>query len=565
MLNRVGIGYRLGLAFGILILLLVFAVGAGTYGIDRIAATGHRAIDVDARVATNAMQIEKLGLEALRYEKDIFIDLNDPEKIATYKAKWDDVHTRLKATLQAGLAMAATDQRRQLYQNALNGLSEYQAGFNKIYARIRSGDIQSTAQANNAFHEYKSAIYQLENNAEAIDKAASAQLSRAVPKMETVRRDTQISLLAFAGIAIVLAIVLSYLITRSVSRPLRYAVDIIEDIAQGNLRRDVSVTGKDEVSRLLAAMSSQRERLSALVLSLRNLSNAVYHGAQEIASGNDELSSRTQQQAASLQETAASMEEMTSTVRQNAENARQADQLSRNVRTQASEGGQVVDRAVRAMSEISDSSHRITEIVSLIDDIAFQTNLLALNASVEAARAGEQGRGFAVVASEVRNLASRSATAAKDIKTLVDESAQKVADGSKQVELSGKTLNEIIESINQVSNIISDIATAGSEQAQGIDQVNTAVSQMDSVTQQNAALVEESAAASASLEEQAQQLNTQIAFFKLPEDATGARDAQPSARRTVSSPRSEGKRTAPPATKPKSESNPSDAEDWATF
>jgi methyl-accepting chemotaxis protein len=304
-------------------------------------------------------------------------------------------------------------------------------------------------------------------------------------------------------------------ITRMITRPLDQARRLVGSIADGHLENDVHNPYKDEFGGMLESLKNMQAKLSEIVANVRQGSESVSVGAGQIASGNDELSSRTQEQAANLEETAASMEQMTSTVKQNADNAAQANQLAHGVRAQASEGGEVVSRAVAAMQEIDASSRKISEIVGLIDDIAFQTNLLALNASVEAARAGEQGRGFAVVASEVRNLASRSAAAAKDIKSLVEDSAAKVADGSQQVALSGKTLDGIVESVHKVGDIIAEIAAASSEQSSGIEQVNLAVSQMDSMTQQNASLVEESAAASRSLEEQAEALKRQVAFFKL--------------------------------------------------
>lgn len=327
----------------------------------------------------------------------------------------------------------------------------------------------------------------------------------------------KVLLSSITGLALLLGLFASWLITRSITKPLSEAVDAADKVAAGDLTVDIHPEGKDEVANLMRSMNQMIVQLRKTVATVLSNAEAVNVGAGQIASGNSELSTRTQEQAANLEETAASMEQMTSTVKQNADNAAKADQLARSVSSQASDGGEVISRAISAMGEINEASRKITNIIGLIDDIAFQTNLLALNAAVEAARAGEQGRGFAVVASEVRNLAGRSAAAAKDIKELVNDSAAKVEDGSNQVELSGKTLEEIVESIKKVSDIVSEIAAASSEQSSGIDQVNLAVSQMDSMTQQNASLVDESAAASLSMQEQARSLEQQMAFFKLAE------------------------------------------------
>jgi methyl-accepting chemotaxis protein-1 (serine sensor receptor) len=319
------------------------------------------------------------------------------------------------------------------------------------------------------------------------------------------------------GLGLVLAIFMALTLSRSIIRTLAYAGRIAREIAQGKLGHDIRVDRKDELGELLDAFRTMDLRLSAIVSEVRNGSGEVSTAAQQIARGNDDLSQRTQEQASSLEETASSMEQMTSTVKQNAENASHANQLARGAREQAERGGEVVTQAVVAMKAINESSRKISDIVSLIDEIAFQTNLLALNAAVEAARAGEQGRGFAVVATEVRNLAQRSAGAAKEIKGLIKDSAEKVQNGTSLVDQTGKSLAEIVDSVKKVTDIVAEIAAASAEQSAGIDQVNHAVLQMDEMTQQNAALVEEAAAAARAMQEQAAELTQQVGFFQLDE------------------------------------------------
>ncbi|MGN2254687.1 methyl-accepting chemotaxis protein [Frateuria sp. GZRe12] len=323
-----------------------------------------------------------------------------------------------------------------------------------------------------------------------------------------------------AGLLIAAWMALS--LSRSIVGTLAYAGRVAREIAQGKLGHAIEVKRNDELGQLLEAFRTMDERLSAIVGEVRHGSGAVSTAAQQIARGNDDLSQRTQEQASSLEETASSMEEMTSTVKQNAENASHANQLARGAREQAERGGEVASQAVVAMKEINASSRKISDIVSLIDEIAFQTNLLSLNAAVEAARAGEQGRGFAVVATEVRNLAQRSAGAAKEIKALINDSAEKVKAGSDLVDQSGKALAEIVDSVKKVTDIVAEIAAASQEQSAGIDQVNHAVLQMDEMTQQNAALVEEAAAAARAMQEQAGELSRQVAFFRLEGDAAPA-------------------------------------------
>jgi methyl-accepting chemotaxis protein len=305
------------------------------------------------------------------------------------------------------------------------------------------------------------------------------------------------------------------LLTRSITRPLREAVEVARTVANGDLGLEVRVDSTDETGQLMAALKTMTDNLNTLVARVRLGTETIATAATEVAAGNQDLSARTEQQAGALEETASSMEELTGTVHQNAEHARQGTRLAESASGVAEKGGAVVSRVVETMAGINDSARKIADIIGVIDGIAFQTNILALNAAVEAARAGEQGRGFAVVASEVRSLAQRSASAAKEIKTLIDDSVQKVDAGSQLVNEAGATMQEVVLSVRRVSDLMAGIANASQEQRDGIEQVNGAIGQMDQVTQQNAALVEEAAAATQSMREQADTLAQAVSAFKL--------------------------------------------------
>jgi methyl-accepting chemotaxis protein len=305
------------------------------------------------------------------------------------------------------------------------------------------------------------------------------------------------------------------MLSRSITGPLSNAVSIARTVASGDLTSRIEVTSKDETGQLLQALKDMNDSLVRTVSEVRSGTDTIATASSQIASGNLDLSSRTEQQASSLEETASSMEELTTTVRQNADNARQANQLAVSAADVAVKGGSVVSQVVETMESINTSSRKIVDIISVIDGIAFQTNILALNAAVEAARAGEQGRGFAVVASEVRNLAQRSAAAAKEIKSLIGDSVDKVDAGSKLVGEAGSTMDEVVASVKRVTDIMSEILAASQEQSAGIEQVNQAIGQMDQVTQQNASLVEEAAAAAESLQDQASNLAAAVGVFRL--------------------------------------------------
>jgi methyl-accepting chemotaxis protein-1 (serine sensor receptor) len=341
--------------------------------------------------------------------------------------------------------------------------------------------------------------------------AAEQLIVTARQQVTTDRRIMLVSLLfalAFSGW-------FAWLLARHISRGLAQAEDATQRVSRGELGRPFDITGNDEIARLLQALKAMDAKLVDTVSQVRDTAALVESAADQLSQGSDDLCERTQQQAAALEQTAASVEEMTSTVRQNADNANQTNKIAAITRGQADQGSDVVNRAAEAMHEITSSSKRIGAIISVIDEVAFQTNLLALNAAVEAARAGEQGRGFAVVASEVRNLAQRSAGAAKEIKQLIADAVAKVGAGTQLVAESGRTLNTIVTGVKKVTDIVAEMAAATEEQSKGIDQINTAITNMDSVTQQNAALVEESTAAAKSVKQQAQELRRLVAFFHL--------------------------------------------------
>jgi methyl-accepting chemotaxis protein len=325
-------------------------------------------------------------------------------------------------------------------------------------------------------------------------------------------RATTIALLVAA---LVIGTLLALWIARIVSRPLRDAVTVAQQVAAGDLTQEIGACTRCETGELMLALKDMMTRLQSLVAQVRSGTDTIATASSQIAAGNQDLSSRTEEQASSLEETASSMEELTSTVKQNADNARQANQLAQSASGIAQKGGEVVGQVVGTMASINESSRKIVDIISVIDGIAFQTNILALNAAVEAARAGEQGRGFAVVAAEVRNLAQRSAAAAKDIKQLITDSVGKVEVGSRLVDEAGSTMDQVVSSIQRVTDIMSEITAASQEQSSGIEQVNQAITQMDQVTQQNAALVEEAAAAAEAMQDQAATLSEIVSVFRI--------------------------------------------------
>ena len=454
---------------------------------------------------------------------------------------------------KAYAAFIASEEERALYNKALASWAEYLKVGETIKTAMAEGqDEEAMKIARGAVKVFDAAIDDLHALTEYNDKLAAADAKASTDTYQVARAWVLGAMLVALGLSVGLCV----LIARAIAGPLRDALELAEAVASGDLTHDSHAKGHDEVAQLSRALGNMVTRLRQLVSEVRSGVLSVSTASTEIASGNLDLSQRTEEQASNLQQTAASMEELTATVKQNADTARTASQLAASASQVAVHGGEVVGQVVQTMDTITHSSRKISEIVGVIEGIAFQTNILALNAAVEAARAGEQGRGFAVVASEVRALAQRSATASKEIKVLIGESVDKVEVGAKLVADAGQTMTQIVSQVQRVTDLIGEISSASVEQSQGISQVGDAVAQLDQVTQQNAALVEESAAAAESMKHQAARLADVVSVFRLDETphaapSASARPAAPAVR-----PSAHGSGAAHPAPRPTPTASP---------
>ena len=511
-IKKLKIGARLGLGFGFLAAALVFMVGQGTVMLGRIN-------DGTSEIVDKRMPRIEMTASVLRETNDIAIALRNmmlddsaddrraqTEKILASRKNTEEVLAKLDATLKNPKA-------REVLAEQIDLNAKYTQGQKDLMALIERGDDAGAraylkTKLRPILGAYKAAIgKQIQVQADLANKTAK--------NAQTVYTETRTLMIVLGTVILAIAGALAWWITVSITRPLQRALEVATAVADGDLTARVDVDSTCEVGQLLGALKRMNDNLVATVGTVRTGTESISLASGEVAAGNRDLSARTEQQASALEETASSMEELTSTVKQNADNARQANTLAATASSVAERGGAVIEQVVDTMGQIHTASGRITDIIGVIDGIAFQTNILALNAAVEAARAGEQGRGFAVVAGEVRNLAHRSASAAKEIKSLIDDSSGKVEAGSALVREAGSTMHEIVDSVRRVTDILGEITAASQEQSAGIEQINKAITQMDDVTQQNAALVEQAAAASQAMRDQAERLAAAVAVFRL--------------------------------------------------
>ncbi|SFC75787.1 methyl-accepting chemotaxis protein [Polaromonas sp. OV174] len=556
------IGIRLGAGFALVLFLMATIAGIGVWRLQEVG-------EATETMAKQALVKERLaaewllGTSANSVRTFALVKSDDPEDQAYFQKEISKTSASISENSKKLFDMIQSSEEKKLYEDGVARRSAYIGVRTEILKLKEQGQNEQAAQLTR--EKLLPALGDYDESIRAMASHQKANIDQTTAAIDALYRSGRLNLIELAIVALVLGCLLARCLSIGITRPLTQALKLAETVAGGDLSSHIEVTSRDETGQLMQALKDMNASLAKVVGEVRQGTDTIAIASGQIAAGNQDLSSRTEEQASSLEETAASMEELTSTVKQNADNARQANQLAVSASSVAVKGGSVVSQVVGTMGSINASSRKIVDIIGVIDGIAFQTNILALNAAVEAARAGEQGRGFAVVAAEVRSLAQRSAAAAKEIKTLIDDSVSKVEEGSSQVAEAGKTMDEIVDSVKRVTDIMAEITAASQEQTSGIEQINQAITQMDQVTQQNAALVEEAAAAAASLQEQASGLSQVVSVFTLdgaqaqPIHVVQARRAMPAkAAKPGAAPRQ------PPAFKP-AIAAPAAAGDWETF
>ncbi|UJB65680.1 HAMP domain-containing protein [Acidovorax sp. YS12] len=523
------IGTRLALGFGVLIAMMLAMVVVGLLQLGSLLETNRQIIEREWVKAEASNTLSSIAQANARRTIEIYFAETDAQRAQKRAEILAGRETFVQAfkTLQE---LVYKDEGKQFLSEAEAARGRY------VTSQAKFNELVDAGRKEEAFAELQEhTLVELATVQDRVDRLAKLQERLVNEAGARAKAEAQFARMLLLGLGIgglAIGLLLAAWITRSITAPLRQAVRVAQAVSEGDLRSQIEVHSRDEAGQLLSALQHMNTSLTDIVHEVRHSSDTIATATSQIAAGNLDLSSRTEEQAAALEETTASMHELAGTVKQNYDSGKHANELAESASQVAVRGGEVVGQVVHTMESINASSRKIADIISVIDSIAFQTNILALNAAVEAARAGEQGRGFAVVAGEVRLLAGRSAEAAKEIKGLIEASVRNVSEGCTLVEKAGSTMDEIVVSVRRVSDIMGEISNASADQSHGIDQINEAMGQMDQVTQSNAALVEESAAAAQSLERQAHTLVQTVSVFRLPGNGApqhqGAR-AQPSA------------------------------------
>ncbi len=505
MFKNKSIGMRLSLGFGVLLALLFLLSVIGYWGVHVVHGTTVHMLEGDAQVAEHAARARANILGLRRFEKDVFINIGNTDKVANYSKEWNDERESVISRL-SDLEKAAdkTDEAKD-YKESLKGmraeLTTYEDGFKKVLDLIQAGAITTTEQANTAISEYKDAIHKLEKQAKDLATHANEVMESDLPKIENMTSRTTWIMMIISIIAVLISISAGIVITRSITVPVSVGVAVAKRLSEGDLNAEIKVDSKDEIGRLMEAMKVMVDKLRNVVVDVKTASDNVASGSQQLSAGAEQMSQGTTEQAASTEEASSSIEEMNAAIKQNADNAMQTEKIAQKSAIDARESGQAVSLTVSAMKEIAQK-------ISIIEEIARQTNLLALNAAIEAARAGDHGRGFAVVAAEVRKLAERSQTAAGEISQLSSSSVQ-------IAEQAGQMLAKLVPDIQKTAELVQEITASSKEQSGGADQINGAIQQLNHVVQQNAGAAEEMASTAEELSSQADHLQAAISFFKV--------------------------------------------------
>jgi methyl-accepting chemotaxis protein len=501
MIRDLSIGKRLALAFGLLLAFMAMVALSGYWGLKQTSAVALRILHVDSPLVEHSQRVRANTLGLRRFEKDYFLNIGSAEKLADYHAKWKDQRERLIERLDTLDSVASADEDKDTIKAMRKDLDAYAEGFGRVLGLIRDGQVKTPGEANEAIGSVKDEVRRLEQTA--YDFAVRHSKNMATQDAVVTRNlNLTVALAAVVfGVATLLGVLVGAYFSRSITRPVLEAVSLAEKIAQGDLRETLTVTSRDEIGRLQAAMKDMSERLARTVAEIRAGAMTVTTASAQVSSASQSLSQGTSEQAASVEETTSSLEQMAATISQNAENSRMTEQMAVKGARDAEDSGKAVTETVEAMKAIA-------EKVTIIEEIAYQTNLLALNAAIEAARAGEHGKGFAVVATEVRKLAERSQGASKEIKGLAGTSVR-------IAERSGSLITELVPAIKRTAELVQEVTTASTEQAGGVSQMNRAMTQVDQVTQRNASAAEELSSTAEEMASQAEALQQLTSFFRV--------------------------------------------------